>query len=41
MYVSVSTPAPADDMELGEDNILYRYANGEIVGLTITHFSKR
>lgn len=41
MYVNMGTPIPADDTELGSDDILYRYANGEIIGLTITHFSKR
>lgn len=41
MYVSIGTPVPADDTELSDDDILYRYANGHIVGLTITHFSKR
>jgi uncharacterized protein YuzE len=41
MYVSIGTPVPADDTELSDDDILYRYANGQIVGLTITHFSKR
>lgn len=40
MYVNLA-PIPADDSELSEDDILYRYANGEIVGITITHFSKR
>ena len=41
MYVSFGPPVPADDSELGEDNILYRYRNGEVVGLTVTHFSNR
>lgn len=41
MYVNIGTPLPADDSELGDDDILYRYSNGEIIGLTITHFSKR
>ena len=41
MYVNIGTPEPADDSELGDDDILYRYANGKVIGLTITHFSKR
>ncbi|RYE17158.1 MAG: DUF2283 domain-containing protein [Sphingobacteriaceae bacterium] len=41
MYVSFGPPVPADESELGEDDILYRYKNGEVIGLTITHFSKR
>jgi uncharacterized protein YuzE len=41
MYVSFGSPVPADDSEMGEDDILYRYRNGEVVGLTVTHFSKR
>jgi len=41
MYVSFGPPVPADDSELGDDDILYRSRNGEVVGLTVTHFSKR
>jgi uncharacterized protein YuzE len=41
MYVSFGAPIPADDSELGEDDVLYRYRNGEMVGLTVSHFSKR
>jgi uncharacterized protein YuzE len=41
MYVSFGAPVPADDTELGEDDILYRYKDGEVVGLTVTHFSNR
>ncbi|HZY38200.1 MAG TPA: DUF2283 domain-containing protein [Mucilaginibacter sp.] len=41
MYVSFGPPVPADDSELGDDDILYRYKDGEIVGLTVTHFSHR
>jgi hypothetical protein len=37
MYVSFGPPIPADDSEMGEDDIL----NGEIVGLTVPHFSNR
>lgn len=41
MYVNFGAPVPADESELGEDNILYRYKNGQIIGLTLTHFSER
>jgi uncharacterized protein YuzE len=41
MYVSFGPPMPADDSELGSDDILYRYKNGEVIGLTVTHFSNR
>ncbi len=41
MYVNFGAPIPADDSELDKDDILYRYRQGEIVGMTVTHFSKR
>jgi uncharacterized protein YuzE len=41
MYVSFGPPVPADDSELREDDILYRYKVGEVIGLTVTHFSNR
>ncbi len=41
MYVNLGSPIPADDSEMGEDDILYRYKNGEVIGLTVTHFSNR
>jgi uncharacterized protein YuzE len=41
MYVNFGAPVPADDSELGENDILYRYREGEIVGVTVTHFTSR
>ena len=41
MYVNFGPPIPADDTDLGDDDILYRYKNDKIIGLTLTHFSKR
>lgn len=41
MYVNIGPLLPADDSELNDDNILYRYRDGKIIGLTITHYSKR
>lgn len=41
MYVNFGSPVAADETELSEDDILYRYKDGKINGLTLTHFSKR
>ncbi len=41
MYVSFGVPVPADDSEMSEDDILYRYKEGKVIGLTVTHFSER
>jgi uncharacterized protein YuzE len=41
MYVNFGAPIPADDSELGANDILYRYREGEIVGVTVTHFTQR
>ena len=41
MYVNFGASIPADDSELAENNILYRYREGEIVGITVTHFTDR
>lgn len=41
LYLNFGAPVPADDSELSEDNILYRYRGGELVGITATHFSER
>ncbi len=41
MYVNFGAPIPADDSELDDNDVLYRYRQGEIVGMTFTHFSKR
>jgi uncharacterized protein YuzE len=41
MYVNFGAPIPADDSELGDNDILYRYRDGEIIGITVTHFTKR
>lgn len=41
MYVSIGAPIPADDTELSDDDILYRFAGGKMIGLTITNFSTR
>ncbi|RYE32781.1 MAG: DUF2283 domain-containing protein [Sphingobacteriaceae bacterium] len=41
MYVSFGPPVAADDSLMGDDDILYRYKNGEVIGMTVTDFSNR
>lgn len=41
MYVNFGPLLPADESELNDDDILYRYRDGKIIGLTITHYSRR
>ncbi len=36
MYVNFGVPVPADDSELGKNDILYRYKEGEVIGVTVT-----
>jgi uncharacterized protein YuzE len=41
LYLSFKKPSHADDTELTDDDILIRYENGEIVGVTVLHASQR
>ena len=41
MYVNFGPPLPADDTELSDDNILHRFKDGKMIGLTLTNFSSR
>jgi len=41
LYVNFKKPAHATDSELTDDDIIIRYENGEIIGLTILHVSQR
>lgn len=41
LYLNFKKPSNADDSELTGDDIIIRYQNGEIIGLTILHASKR
>lgn len=41
LYISFSPDSRADDSELTENDVLIRYKNGKIIGLTILHFSQR
>lgn len=39
MHVNFS-PIPAEESKMVEGNILFRYKDGGVVGLTLTNFSK-
>jgi uncharacterized protein YuzE len=41
LYLSFKRPSHADDTELTDDDVLIRYRQGEVVGVTILHASRR
>ena len=41
LYLNFKKPSHADDSELTDDDIIIRFEEGEIVGITILHASKR
>ena len=41
LYVNFKKPSRADDSELTDDDVLVRYEQGEVIGLTIMNASKR
>ncbi|MER3459363.1 MAG: hypothetical protein C4309_12695 [Chloroflexota bacterium] len=41
LYLNFKKPSHADDSELTDDDIIIRYEEGEIVGITVLHASKR
>jgi uncharacterized protein YuzE len=41
LYINFKKPSHATDSEMTDDDVIVRYENGEIVGLTILHASKR
>jgi uncharacterized protein YuzE len=41
LYVNFKKPSQADDSELTDDDVIVRYEQGEVVGLTIMNASKR
>ena len=41
LYISFGKPKEAQNSIEIEDGIIYRIANNEIVGITITHFKAR
>jgi len=41
IYINFKKPSNPDDSELTDDDIIIRYEEREVVGLTILHASKR
>lgn len=41
LYINFKKPSVATDSELTDDDVIIRYEDGEIIGLTILHVSKR
>lgn len=41
LYLHFKKPNHADDSELTDENVIVRYEQGEIIGLTILNASKR
>ena len=41
LYISFSPDTTADDSELTNNDIVIRYKNTKITGLTVLHFSER
>ena len=41
LYLNFKKASRADDSELTEDDVIVRYQDGEVIGLTILHASRR
>ena len=41
LYLNFKKPSHADDSVLTDDDVVIRYENGEIIGITVLHASKR
>jgi len=41
LYLNFKKPSHADDSELTDDDIIVRYEQGEVVGVSILHASQR
>lgn len=41
LYINFKKPAVATDSEPTDDDVIVRYENDEVIGLTILHASKR
>lgn len=41
LYLNFKKPSHADDSELTDDDIIVRYEQGEVVGITVLHASQR
>jgi len=41
LYINFKKPSKATDSDITDNDVIIRYEDGEIVGLTILHASKR
>ena len=41
LYIHFREPVPATDSELTEDDLILRYVNDELIGITVLHASQR
>ena len=41
LYINFKKPSHADDSELTEDDVIIRYENGKVVGITVLNASNR
>ena len=41
LYINFKKPSHATDSEISDDDVIVRYEDGEVVGLTILHASQR
>jgi uncharacterized protein YuzE len=41
LYINFKKPGHATDSEMTDDDVIVRYENGEVIGLTVLHASKR
>ena len=41
LYINFKKPSHADDSELTDDDMIIRYEEGEVIGVTILNASKR
>ena len=41
LYINFKKPSHSDDSELTDDDIIIRYEQGEVVGITVLHASTR
>jgi uncharacterized protein YuzE len=41
LYISFKKPSHATDSELTENDIIVRYENDEVIGITVLHASQR
>jgi uncharacterized protein YuzE len=41
LYINFKKPSHATDTDITDDDVIVRYENGDVIGLTILHASKR